>query len=282
LISTDGNPVAASNGIALPTDQAVSAVKTHPLIFVCGGLGSHDYNNRTVFAWLRRLDAGGSTLGSICTGSSVLARAGLLKGYRCTAHWENLAGLIERYPDVEFTSELFEMDRNRLTCSGGTAALDMMLNLISLDYGDDLAAEVADQLLHERIRNKHDQQRRPLRFRLGSGHPKLLAVIAQMEENLEEPLSYAGLATSVGLSTRHLERLFQRYFDKTPTRYYLELRLNRARQLLVQTSLSITAVALACGFISASHFTKSYRGYFGHTPRAERRQPEPETALIHK
>ncbi|MBT6984425.1 MAG: AraC family transcriptional regulator, partial [Rhodospirillaceae bacterium] len=171
LISTDGNPVAASNGIALPTDQAVSAVKTHPLIFVCGGLGSHDYNNRTVFAWLRRLDAGGSTLGSICTGSSVLARAGLLKGYRCTAHWENLAGLIERYPDVEFTSELFEMDRNRLTCSGGTAALDMMLNLISLDYGDDLAAEVADQLLHERIRNKHDQQRRPLRFRLGSGHP---------------------------------------------------------------------------------------------------------------
>ena len=281
LISMDGNPVVASNGLELPTDLAVSAVKAHPLIFVCGGLGSHDYDNRTAFAWLRRLDAGGSTLGAICTGSSVLAKAGLLKGYRCTAHWENLAGLIERYPDIDFTTELFEMDRNRLTCSGGTAALDMMLTLIAQDYGDDLAAEVADQLLHERIRNRHDQQRRPLRNRLGGGHPKLLSVVSLMEENLEEPLGYGELASSVNLSTRHLERLFRRHFYKTPTRYYLELRLVRARQLLTQTSMSITAVALASGFVSASHFTKSYRGYYGHTPRSERYAPTPNTADLH-
>ncbi|MDP6692248.1 MAG: GlxA family transcriptional regulator [Alphaproteobacteria bacterium] len=272
LISADGGPVAASNGIELAADLALKDVTAHPMLFVCGGINSHNYDDRRVLGWLRRLDARGGNLGALCTGSAVLARAGLLDGYRCTVHWENLAGLIERYPDIEFTSELFEIDRDRLTCSGGTAALDMMLNIIALDYDDDLAARVAEQLLHERIRDRHDQQRMPLRIRLGGSHPKLRNAVAAMEQNLEEPLAYAELAAAVGLSTRHLERLFQRYFHMTPTRYYLELRLNRARQLLRQTDLSVTAAALACGFVSASHFSKSYRDLFGNTPRAERRQ----------
>jgi len=270
LISADGGPVAASNGIEIAVDFALSEVDAHPMLFVCGGINSHDYNNRKVIGWLRRLDARGSTLGALCAGSAVLARAGLLDGYRCTVHWENLAGLIERYPNIEFTSELFEIDRDRLTCSGGTAALDMMLNIIALDYDDELAGRIAEQLLHERIRDRHDQQRMPLRVRLGGGHPKLQDAVAAMEQNLEEPLSYAELAAAVGMSMRHLERLFQRYFGKTPTRYYLELRLNRARLLLRQTDLSVTAAALACGFVSASHFSKSYRDLFGNPPRVER------------
>ncbi len=277
LFSIDGNPVAASNGIEMPADQAISEIDKHPFVIICGGLGSHSYDDRRSLGWLRRLGSRGAKLGALCAGSAVLARAGLLNTYRCTIHWENLAGFAERYPDLEVTSELFEIDRDRFTCSGGTASLDMMLNIITMDYGHEVTSQVADQLLHERIRDRHDHQRMPLRFRLGTSHPKLLSIVAHMEDNLEEPQSCAQLADAAGLSTRHLERLFRKYFDKTPTRYYLELRLNRARLLLLQTDLSILAVALACGFVSASHFTKCYRDHFGHTPRAERRPPQSET-----
>lgn len=271
LISPDGNPVKASNGISMPVDMAMNDAEKISLVFVCGGEGTHSHDDRRTSAWLRKIASRGVKLGALCTGSAVLARAGLLNGYRCTIHWENLAGFAERYPDIDVTMELFEIDRDRFTCSGGTAALDLSLNIMAMDFGHDLASQAADQLLHERIRDRHDHQRMPLRFRLGTSHPKLIAIVAHMEENLEEPLSCAELADVAHLSTRHLERLFRKYFNKTPTRYYLELRLNRARLLLLQTDLSILSVALACGFVSASHFTKCYRDYFGHTPRAERR-----------
>jgi len=282
LISADGQPVTGSNGVTLAVDCAMADVDKIPLVFVCGGKGSHDYDDRKTFAWLRRISARGAALGGLCTGSAILARAGLLDGYRCTVHWENLAGFAERYPDLDVTTELFEIDRDRYTCSGGTAALDMSLKIIAMDFGHELASQAADQLLHERIRDQHDRQRMPLRFRLGTSHPKLISIVGHMEENLEEPLSCAELASVANLSTRHLERLFRKYFNKTPTRYYLELRLSRARLLLLQTDLSILSVALACGFVSASHFTKCYRDHFGHTPRAERRPPtlEDNTAAV--
>ena len=273
MISADGQPVMASNGVSLSVDCSIADIEKIPLVFVSGGKGSHDYDDRKTIAWLRRIASRGSHLGGLCTGSAVLARAGLLDGYRCTVHWENLAGFAERYPDLDVTTELFEIDRDRYTCSGGTAALDMSLNIIAMDFGHDLASQAADQLLHERIRDRHDRQRMPLRFRLGTSHPKLIAIVAHMEDNLEEPLTCGELADVASLSTRHLERLFRKYFNKTPTRYYLELRLSRARLLLLQTDLSILSVALACGFVSASHFTKCYRDHFGHTPRAERRPP---------
>lgn len=279
LISADGQPVTASNGVALSVNSAISEVDKIPLVFVCGGKGSHDYEDRKTISWLRRMASRGASLGAICTGSAVLARAGLLDGYRCTVHWENLAGFAERYPDLDVTTELFEIDRDRYTCSGGTAAIDMSLKIIAMDYGHELASQAADQLLHERIRDHHDHQRMPLRFRLGTSHPKLIAIVGHMEGNLEEPLTCAELADVAHLSTRHLERLFRKHFNKTPTRYYLELRLNRARLLLLQTDLSILSVALACGFVSASHFTKCYRDHFSHTPRAERRPPTAEDTV---
>ena len=169
--------------------------------------------------------------------------------------------------------ELFEIDRKRFTCSGGTAAIDMMLNLITRQYGHELAAMVADQFIHERIRDQHDHQRASLPVRLGVRHPKLLAVIKLMEVNLEEPLTRPELARSAGLSTRQLERLFRKYLNRSPARYYLELRLNKARLLLLQTNMSVIDVALACGFVSASHFSKCYRDFFGRTPRKERGLP---------
>jgi len=273
ILSRDGLPVAASNGIVLHPEGPIERAQGLPILVVCSGIGGHLYKDKSLFSWLRRFDRQGMDVGALCTGSHILARAGLLDGFRCTIHWENLTGFVEEFPEIEATAELFEIDRNRFTCSGGTAALDMKLNMIALQHGHELAAAVSDQFIHDRIRDRHDHQRMALPARLGIRHPKLIAVIKLMEENLEEPLDRAELARRVGLSTRQLERLFGKYLRRSPARYYLELRLNRARLLLLLTHMSVIDVALACGFVSASHFSKCYRDFFGKTPRKERTVP---------
>ncbi len=273
LFSPDGRPVMASNGIEVRVQGGMEAANALPVVVVCAGIDVHRFDNKAVLSWLRRMDRKGSDIGAVCTASHILARAGLLDGFRCTIHWENLASFAEDFPNLEVSSEIFEIDRNRFTCAGGTAPLDMMLNMISLQHGHELAASVADQFMHERIRDQHDHQRISLPARLGVRHPKLLTVIEMMEQNLEEPLSRSELARAARLSTRQLERLFRKYLSRSPARYYLELRLNRARLLLLQTNMSVIDVALACGFVSASHFSKCYRDFFGHTPRKERGLP---------
>ncbi|MGD1877241.1 MAG: GlxA family transcriptional regulator [Kiloniellaceae bacterium] len=273
FVSADGQPVAASNGVEIAVAGDLAAAESCDAVVICGGIDVHTLNVKALTAWLRKADRRGADLGAICTGSYVLAKAGLLDGHRCTIHWENLAGFCEDFPDIEVTSELFEIDRSRFTCSGGTAAIDMMLNVIARQHGHELAASVADQFMHERIRDQHDRQRISLPARLGVRHPKLLAVIGTMEQYLEEPLSRSELARGADLSTRQLERLFRKYLNRSPARYYLELRLNKARLLLLQTNMSVIDVALACGFVSASHFSKCYRDFFGRTPRKERGLP---------
>ncbi len=270
LISRDGRGVLASSDIEVVPHKSITEAERLHTIFVVAGFSVETYDDKRVFGWLRRMARQGSRLGAISTGAYVLARAGLLDGYRCTIHWENLAGFQEAFPQLEVTPELFEVDRSRVTCSGGTASLDLMLSLIAFDHGRDLATDVAEQFIHDRIRDNHDTQRMALRDKLGISHPKLLKVIALMEENLEEPQSRTARARQAGLSTRQLERLFRKYLARTPTRYYLELRLHKARRLLNQTAMSVLDVALACGFVSASHFSKCYREFFHKTPREER------------
>lgn len=271
--SLDGHPVEASNGTTTVVDGSICDVVSLPVLIVCGGIGSEHHQHTALAAKLRRLGSHGTALGAICTGSYVLAHAGLLDGYRATVHWENLPGFSEEFPHIEAMIELYTIDRNRLTCAGGTAAIDMMLSVISLHIGHDVAAGVAEQLLHHRIRSGNEGQRMDLRARLNISHPKLLDAIREMEENLERPLSCADLADCVGLSPRQLERLFRKHLNSSPTRYYLSLRLDRAHFLLMQTSLSVLNVALACGFVSASHFSKCYREYFGWSPSDARRSP---------
>ena len=273
LASIDGKAVTASNGIPLQPDYSIDTVGEVDAVVVCGGLDIQHVNDKRLFSWLRQMGRKGLDLGALCTGSHVLAKAGLLDGHRCTIHWENIAGFAEEFPEIEVTPELFEIDRNRFTCSGGTAPIDMILNIIAMQHGFELAASVADQFMHERIRDHHDHQRMSLPARLGVRHPKLLSIIEIMEKNLEEPLTRSQLARHAGLSTRQLERLFRKYLNRSPARYYLELRLNRARLLLLQTNMSVIDVALACGFVSASHFSKCYRDFFGRTPRKERGLP---------
>lgn len=275
LVSTDGGPVQASNGIAIQVDAAITACEPPPggalpTVALCGGLGSEHYTDKEAFGWLRRWARRGAAIGALCTGAHPLARAGLLDGYRCTIHWENLPGFVEAFPDIQVTADLFEIDRNRFTCSGGTAALDLMLHRIALAHGDELATKVSEQCIVDRIRGPHDRQRMPLRVRLGVHHPKLIRAVEIMEANIEEPMSQEMLARCIGISRRQLERLFRRHLGRTPAQYYLETRLERARHLLYQTDMPIMSVACATGFVSASHFTTCYRQMFGKTPRAER------------
>ena len=190
--------------------------------------------------------------------------------HRCTIHWENLPGFAEDFPDIPVTADLFEIDRKRFTCSGGTAALDLMLHRIAEKHGPPLATKVSELCLAERMRGPADRQRMPLRVRLGVHHPRLIRSVELMESNIEEPMSQERLAILVGLSRRQLERLFRRHLGRTPAQYYLETRLERSRHLLYQTDLPIMSVACACGFVSASHFSTCYRQMFGKTPREER------------
>ncbi len=270
VASPEGTSSIASNGVEVHTSTSPETLETCRMVFVCSGVNVRANTTKPVMNLIRRLDRKGAIIGAICTGTYVMAAAGLLDNRRCTIHWENIDGLAEEFPELEITADLFEIDGNRVTCSGGTASLDMMLNLITQTHSASLAAEISDQLIHDRIREPTDRQRMELRSRVGVSHPKLLAVIKTMEDNLEEPLAQTNIAGLTHLSTRQLERLFRKYLNTTPTRYYLNLRLARARHLLRQTSMSILSVALACGFVSASHFSKCYREYYGRTPRAER------------
>jgi transcriptional regulator GlxA family with amidase domain len=272
VIGLDAEPCVASSGLRVLPDKTMEEIDRIENLIVVTGIDVERIDDRRIYNFLRRIARQGSRLGAVSTASYILARCGLLDGYRCTIHWENIAGFKEAFPQLTVTDELFEIDRNRFTCSGGTAALDLMLSIIALDHGRELATACAEAFIHERIRDRHDPQRMALRARLGVSHPKLIKVIELMEGSLEEPLARSLLARKTGLSTRQLERLFRKYLGRTPTRYYLELRLQRARTLLMQTSLSVLDVALACGFVSASHFSKCYREYYAKTPRQERQE----------
>lgn len=270
VLAPEAGPVPASSGVVTLADHAMEDCGRLDSVVADGGIGTETYKDPKVFAWLRRQERKGANLIGVSLGSFLLARTGLLDGYRCTLHWQYIEGFREEFPDIDVTEEIYEIDRNRMTCSGGTAALDLMLSLITLDCGRELATKVAENFIHERIRDRHDPQRMDLRTRLNITHPKLLFVIQLMEEHLEDPLPRSVLARHAGLSTRQLERLFRKYLQRTPTRYYLEMRLEKARKLLNQTSLSILDIAMASGFVSASHFSKCYREQFHRTPREER------------
>lgn len=270
-LSVDGSAVMSSGGVSVNADQRLRDAQKLDMVFVVSGVDVVHQADQETIKNLRRLVSHGAAVGALCTAPHILARAGLLDGYRCTVHWENLSGLTEDFPDIEVVPDLYIIDRNRYTCAGGTAAMDLMLHMIAEHAGPAVAAAASDQLIHHRIREGGEGQRMALRTRLGVSHPKLLSVIEEMEENLEQPINCGELAERVGLSTRQLERLFRKYLNQAPTRYYLGLRLERARYLLLQTSMPILDVALACGFVSASHFSKCYREFFHRTPSEERR-----------
>ncbi|WP_434625776.1 GlxA family transcriptional regulator [Azospirillum sp. B2RO_4] len=270
LLSPTGGVERASNGIRICVDHAIADAPQLSTVMVCSGVGGHWFEDRTVFSWMRRAAAQGIAFGALCTASHILARAGLLNGYRCTIHWENMAGFAETFPEIEATGELFTIDRNRFTCAGGTAATDMMLHLIAARHGEKLAMDIAEQLLHTKIRAGSIRQQEELHANPVLDHEDLNAAVAVMQANIEEPLDLLTLAAELGQSRRNLERLFRKYMNCSPAKYYLGLRMKRARQLLCQTRMSVMEVSISCGFISATHFSKCYRDHFGVAPRSDR------------
>ncbi|MDZ7823427.1 MAG: GlxA family transcriptional regulator [Ahrensia sp.] len=282
LSSANGKSELASNNVEVTVNTSIederkliSGADKPTLFLVCGGTNVEHHVSKALTGIIREEHARGIAIGGLCTGAYAIASAGLLSGKRCTIHWENLPAFQEKFPKAEVYADLFEVDSNIYTCAGGTAALDMMLSLIGQDFNDDLVNRICEQLLTDRVRAPSDRQRLPLRARLGVQNTRVLSIIELMENSLSEPLSLLDIADHVGLSRRQIERLFQQEMGRSPARYYLEIRLDRSRHLLVQSSLPVVEIAIACGFVSASHFSKCYRELYAKSPqqeRAERKQ----------
>ena len=273
IIGPSLEPVTASNGMRILPDCAMQDAPKLDILLVVGAnpIVSH-LSSRPLLNWLRKLAHERVALGGICTGSYWLARAGLLKGFRCTIHWEDIETLKDHFPGIIISHQLFELDRDRYTCSGGVASMDMTLQLIAREPGGrEIAAHAAELLLCDRARSAQEQQRVPLRQKLGTSQPKLSQVVAIMEANLEEPVSLEELARFNDVSVRQLERLFHKHLQRTPSQYYLELRLARARGLLLRSESPVRDIALACGFVSAAHFSKCYSRLFGVSPMGDRK-----------
>jgi AraC family transcriptional regulator, glycine betaine-responsive activator len=270
IVSMDGQPTPASNGLQLAPTSALEQVGAVDILFVCGGVDVRNAVTPKILSALRRLAERRINLGALCTGGYALAKAGLLEKYRATIHWENLSSLREEFPRILLSNQLFTIDRDRFTCSGGIAPLDLMLHLVKIKLGARIAQLISEQFIVDRIRNDRDRQYVPLRAQIGAGHETLLHAAQLMEQNIEKPLSLDEIAAATELSRRQIERLFKRHLNCVPKRYYLQLRLRRARELLLYTSMPIIDITAACGFRSTTHFSKCYHAQFGYPPSAER------------
>ncbi|SDY92614.1 transcriptional regulator, AraC family with amidase-like domain [Jannaschia faecimaris] len=270
MVGEGGQTVTCSAGSTFVLDDDLPVLARDDTLVLVGGIDVGRATTPKIKSWLKREARRGNTIAALDTAAWALATCGLLDGKRATIHWENHDGFIEDFPDVELTKSIFTIDGKIITAAGGTGAIDLTLHLIARDFGEDLAMQVADLMVYSSIRTGQDAQRLSIPTRIGVRHPRLSQVIRMMEASIEEPVGPATLAADVGMSTRQLERLFRRYLDRSPKRYYMELRLARARNLLMQTDMSIINVALACGFASPSHFSKCYRAHYNKTPYRER------------
>jgi transcriptional regulator GlxA family with amidase domain len=210
--------------------------------------------------------------GGVGAGVLWLADAGALNGARTALPWALYAQASSSADQALFTPNLYEIDGARLTCCGGAASIDFALTLVEMVFGSTVQAQVKEILCVDRVRGREERQRVALQARFGVLQPKLTEAVSLMEANIEEPLSTDEIAQLSGLSRRQLERLFKQYLGSLPSRYYLELRLTRARQLLLDTNHSIVQVGLMCGFSSGSHFSTAFGALFGNTPREERQR----------
>lgn len=274
-ISDDGAAVVASDGLSVDAGYSIddeSLLRDVETIIVCGGRRVERFATDRILRWLRHCDRQGLALGSTCTASFVLAKAGLLDGYRCSIHWENYASLTDGFPKVTVSRSVFTIDRKRYTSAGGTTPIDMMISFVRQRFGSEVSGAVAEQFIYERIRDPRDLQKVPLRHLAAGYSRKLITAVELMEANVREPIDQSELADYIGVSQRQLQRLFQKYLLCTPSRYYLQLRLQRARQLLLQTDTGLVEIAAQTGFVSNSHFSKVYREFFGYPPSLERRQ----------
>ena len=272
FISMDGQPVSASNDIPVSVSGSLADLGRPAMVVVCASYEPEKGIAKPALAALRKLAAQKVLLAGIDTGPFLLARAGVLDGYRATCHWESLPGFRESFPRVSTVQSLYEVDRDRLTSAGGSSAIDMMLAWIRQQLGREIAVTVADQLVHSRVAEQPNEARAPAAARYGTTDVRILSCISVMEEQVEEPYDIATLAERAGLSVRQLERLFAETLKKRPMGFYLNLRLERAERLITYSRMSVREVALATGFSSLPLFSRSFRKLFGKSPSSWRKK----------
>ena len=270
LLGETASNVSCSAGTSFRVDYDLIELKRDDTILLCGGIDIQKNTSKRLLNWIRRESRKGLSVAGLCTAAYSMAKAGILDGRKATIHWENQDSFAEEFTNIDLKKSVFIIDGGRMTTAGGTSSIDLILKIIADDHGEELANSVADQMIYNTIRTDQDTQRLSVPTRIGVRHPKLSMVIHMMENNIEEPISPSLLAKDVRMSTRQLERLFRRYLNRSPKRYYMELRLQKARNLLMQTDMSVINVALACGFASPSHFSKCYRSHYNKTPYRER------------
>ena len=269
-LGVSAEPVLSSDGIRVLPDQVMGESDRFDTVFVIGPNPIPKQGYADITRWLRRLAAQGIVLGGIDTGCYVLAKAGLLKGYRCTIHWEDRDTLLAEFPDLLVSSRLFEIDRDRYTCSGGVSPLDLMTFVLRRPPGNrELAQQVSDLLVSYQ-RSPDENQSLPLRYRYANIPEVLLEALEIMESNVEEPLSPGEIADYLKISRRQLERLFRDYLLTSPAKKYLETRLAHARRSVLRTNRRIEDIAAACGFASTAHFIARYRAQYANSPQAQR------------
>jgi transcriptional regulator GlxA family with amidase domain len=271
-LSPDAAPVRFDDGPFISIDGGPDSDHRLDTLIVLMGGDPSSFECPKTLGWLRRLARQGVRIGGILAGPYLLARAGLLEGYRCTIHWELAPMFQERFPNALMEPSLYVFDRNRVTCAGGTAALDMIIDMIEREHGHELATRVSEWFVRTQPRFSEDTQRLSLRERYGINDDRVLKVLAQMETAIEEPVHRDVLVHISGTSPRHLDRLFRQHLDAGLAETYRRVRLDHAHVLLQRTGMSITDVALATGFQAVSHFSRSYRKQFGDVPRATRRR----------
>src|SRR4051812_35142800 len=263
--------VAASNGVVIePQFAAENAPKVDRIVACSGGDADHIVAEHAV-AWIRKSLRSGAHVGAVADAAFFLARAGLLDGHACTLHWTSQAAFAEAFPEIDLKRDLYVIDRRRFTSAGGVGSLDMMLDIITRDFGAELAAGVAEWFVHSQLRSSVDRKLMPLRLRTGVQNELVLSAIAIMEDAVEERLGMAELTARLGVSSDKLERSFRSELAISPNGYYRRLRLKRAADLLAHSTLAVRDVALACGFASMSSFARAFREEHGHPPKLARR-----------
>jgi len=273
VLSIDGEPVRATNGMLTPTAPVTSDTGRFATIFVVASFEAKKHaGNRRLRAWLQRESTFGAQIGGIETGTEILAAASLLDNRAAAVHWDNLEGFQEAYPKVKATTQLYTIESRVITCAGGAAIVDMMLEWIGQAHGAPLAAEIAQHLLHARLRGTAERQLDKTARDAAPMSESVTQAIRLMEASVAAPVSCEALAAAVGLSRRQLERQFRQHTATAPLQYYMSLRVATAHKLLQQTELSVSQVAAATGFDSAEHFSRVYKARFGCPPSYDRSQ----------
>jgi Transcriptional regulator containing an amidase domain and an AraC-type DNA-binding HTH domain len=263
--------VTSSSGASISAIPLASRRERLDSLFVIAGGHPSGWDWPIVHRTLRALARDGVTIGGISGGPYLLAAAGLLDECRFTIHWEHTPALREAFPELKPVQARYVFDRNRLTCGGGVAPLDMMHALIAARHGAAFATSVSDWYLHTHVGSSAAPQRASAAERHGLHHPRLLSVLEKMEATIEAPLDRKTMARFAGVTERHLDRLFATHLGSTFTAEYRRLRLEHARTLLQQSALTISEIAVACGYSTPAHFSRAFREQYGTAPRAARR-----------